>query len=431
MLQFRVRRILFVASPTACLNWCGVLNYMKKRLVVIGEYFPPRLGGGRRLFEIMKRLSTKYDIRFIVVPPSYVTFIRKIEFVTNKEKQIFCENMIGYNIGLPRLILKLWRKRFLLPYMLTMMHLFFKVMKKLIELKPSTIIIDAPSPYSGLLGAICGRILNKKLLIEYNDMQAFYAVEMLEGKVNTFLKNVLILIEDNIIKSAWKVTAISDFVRRYASRRQDRKDIIVIPNGVDLQVFDPRISGTETRSQLGIGNETKLCVYAGRIEKCVGAEIVLETAKLLQKRTDIEFMIVGEGDSRMINRLSRLGNVVLTGLVPMQSVPKYLAAADIVLVPFSNSIASHAISPLKIFEALAMGKPVIARSVSGVREVITDNYDGILISSGPKKWASEIINLIDNPVKALFLGENARKTARKYEWDRLARKFDDVINARA
>lgn len=398
---------------------------------MIGEYFPPRLGGGRRLFEIMKRLSCKYDIRFIVVPPSYITFIRKIESVTEKENQIFCEDMIGYRIGLPRLVWKFWRKRFLLPYGLTMMYLLFKVMNKIIELKPCIIIIDAPSPYSGLLGVVCGKILNKKLLVEYNDMQAFYAVEMLESKVNMFVKNVLISIEDSIIKSGWKVTAISDFVGQYASRRQGRRDIIVIPNGVDFQVFDPKISGTEIRSQLGIRNDTKLCVYTGRIEKCVGAEIILETAKLLQKRTDIKFMIVGEGDSRIMNKLSRLDNVVLTGLVPKESVPKYLAAANIVLVPFSNSIASHAVSPLKLYEALAMGKPIITSAVSGVREVITDNYDGILISSGPKKWASAIIDLIDNPVKASFLGENARKTARKYDWDLLARKFDDVIDTRA
>lgn len=402
---------------------------MKKGLVVISEYFPPRLGGGRRLFEIMKRLSHKYNIRFIIVPPSYVAFIRKIESVTNKENQFFCEDMIGYKIGLPRLLWKLWRKRFLLPYTLTMMYLFFRVMKKLIELNPCIIIIDAPSPYSGLLGVVCSKILNKKLLIEYNDLQALYAVEMLENKVNMFVKNVLIFLEDNIIKSGWKVTTISDFIRWYASSRHSRRDITVIPNGVDLHVFNPKIDGVKIRNQFGIGNKTKLCVYTGRIEKCVGAEIILETAKLLQRRKDIKFMIVGEGDLRMMNKLSRLGNVVLTGLVPKESVPKYLAAASIVLVPFSNSIASHGISPLKLFEALAMGKPVIASAVSGVREVITDNYDGTFISNDPEKWASAIINLIDDPIKALFLGENARKTAQKYDWDHLARKFDNVIDA--
>lgn len=400
---------------------------MKKRIVVIGEYFPPRLGGGRRLFEIMKRLSYKYDIHFVTVPPSYVAFIRKIDFFVTEDNQVSYEGMIGHKIGLPRLILRLWTRRILIPYALTMMYLFFRVIEKLIQLKPYVVVIDAPSPYSGFLGVVCSRVLNKKLLTEYNDLQAFYALDVLENKKSLIVRNLLVSIEDFNIKSGWKVTATTNFIKDYAVNRDLRKDITVIPDGVDSKVFHPKIDGRNIRKKFGIEKEMKLCIYSGRIEKSVGAEIILQTSKLLEKRKDIKFMIVGEGNLQIINKLSKCKNVVMTGLIPKGNVPEYLAAADIVLVPLSNTIASHSFSPLKLFEALAMGKPVIASAVSGVKEVITHNFDGILVSNNPEDWASAIIYLIENSRKASFVGRNGRETAKKYDWNQLAKKFDCVI----
>ena len=399
-----------------------------KRLLVIGEYFPPRLGGGRRLFELLTVLSSKYDIRAVVIPPAYVTFIRRSEDSQNQEDdRIVINNMVGYKLGLPNIFQKIRGKSFVIPFGLVMFYFFFKIVKKMIKLKPSLVIIDAPSPYSGFLGFLACKLLRIKFIIEYNDIQALYAVEILDNNVNFVAKNVLSFIEHQIIKGGQRATAISGFVKDYAEYTHGRKDLTVIPNGADLELFNPRVNGDELRKRYGLSLGIKLCVYAGRIEKCVGADTILQTATLLKSRRDIKFMIVGEGDSRMTNELSKLDNVIMTGLVSRESVPKYLAAADMILVPLSCSVASHGISPLKLFESLAMGKIVIATNVTGVREIITNNYDGILLSNSPDLWASAIIELSSDPKKCSFLGENAIRTAQNYSWNKLAEKFDEVI----
>ncbi|NIM44323.1 MAG: glycosyltransferase, partial [Nitrososphaeria archaeon] len=238
------------------------------------------------------------------------------------------------------------------------------------------VIVNNTSAYTGLLGLVSSKLMNKKLLVEYNDLQALYTVELLKGRLNESLLKplgrLLVSIEDVIVKNGWKVTAITGFIKRYAEERGTRRDITVIPDGVDTDFFNPSgFDRREIRSKYGIRDEEILCVYAGRIDICAGGELLVETVDLLDHR-NIRFMLVGEGDPSLLKECCRRPNVILTGLVAREDVPRYLVAADIILVPFPDNLASHSISPLKLFEALAMEKIVIASDVSGIREVVTE-----------------------------------------------------------
>lgn len=411
----------------------GVESFMKKRVVVIAEYFPPRLGADRRIFELMKRLSKKYDIHFITLPSSYTLFIKKIDSYNREENQVLYEGMRGHRLGLPKPIWKLWAKSFIFAFAVTVFYLCLQMMKKTAQLKPEIIIINNTSVYTGLLGFVCSKILNKKLLVDYNDLQALYTVELVRKRVNGFLLStlgrILVLIEDIIVRHGWKVTAITAFIKNYAFVRNTRKDIVVIPDGVDTDLFDPAKSrGADIRFKYGITNEEKLCVYTGRIDECAGAGIILETAKLLKSESNVKFMVVGEGDPQVTNEFYKCDNVILTGLIAKETVPEYLAAGDIVLVPFPNNIASHSISPLKLFEALAMEKPVIASAVSGIKEVASQGFDVTLASANPKYWASTVMELVKNCNKTTCRRGNGRKIVReKYDWSHLAEEFSKII----
>ena len=401
---------------------------------MIAEYFPPRLGADRRIFELMKRLSKKYDVHFITLPPSYTLFIRKIDSYNKVENQVLFAGMRGHRLGLLKLIWKLWTKSFLFAFAVTLSYLCLQMIKKTAQLKPDVIIINNTSVYTGLLGFVCSKIFNKKLLVEYNDLQALYTIELVGKRVNGFLlptlRRILVLMEDIIVRHGWKVTAITGFIKNYAFARNTRKDIIVIPDGVDTSLFDPtKVNGAEIRFKHGIGNEERLCVYAGRIDECAGAEIILETAKLLNSKKNIKFMIVGEGDPQILNKFSKCDNVILTGPITKESVPEYLAAADIVLVPFPNNVASHSVSPLKLFEALSMEKPVIASAVSGIKEVVCQDFDGILVPADPKYWVSAVMELTKNYNETKIRRESNRKIMReKYDWDHLAKEFSKIID---
>jgi glycosyltransferase involved in cell wall biosynthesis len=403
------------------------------RIVVIAEYFPPRLGGDRRIFELMKRLSRKYEIHFLTLPQSYTLFIRRIESYRKEEDCFSYEGMTGHRLALPKPLLKTWNRSFVLSFALTLPFLCFQTIKKVVELKPDVIIINNTSIYTGLIGFVCSKVLNKKLLVEYNDLQALYTIELVRKKINKsllpVLGRILVLIEDVIVKHGWKVTAITGFIKDYAFVRNTRRDIVVISDGVDTDLFDPgKRGGIEIRSKYGIGEAARLCVYTGRIDECAGAELILKTAELLKSERNVKFMVVGEGDTQIVNEFSKCDNVILTGLVSKESVPDYLAAADIVLVPFPDSVASHSVSPLKLFEALAMEKKVIASEISGIREIVGQDFDGILVPANPARWASAVKELASKRTEPVHgTGNNRVLIREKYDWNHLAAEFGKVL----
>lgn len=412
-----------------------VLKIMKKRIAIIAEYFPPRLGSDRRIFELMKRLSKKYDIHFITLPPSYTLFIRKIDSHDKGRDEVTYEGMRGHRLSLPKLVSRLWTKSFLIAFVATEIYLCLQMLKKIVQLRPHIIIINDTSVYTGLLGFVCSKIMNKKLLVDYNDLMGLYTFDLIGKKVNGLLQRILgrmlILVEDTLVRHGWKVTTITVFIRNYAWTRNVRKDIVVVPNGVDIGLFDPtRVTGEETRSKYGVQDGEKLGVYAGRVEEVAGSKIILETAKLLKHQEKIKFMIVGEGNPEMLNELSKCDNVILTGRVPREDIPRYLAAADFVFVPFPDNVASHGISPLKLFEALAMEKSVIASAISGIKEAVCLDPNVILVSNDPNRWASAVTELVENSERSIQQGQNSREVIRqKYDFDHLATVFDKVIES--
>lgn len=412
-----------------------VLIIMKRRIAVIAEYFPPRLGADRRIFELMKRLSKKYDIHFITLPPSYTLFIRKIDPHDEEKHEVTYEGMQGHRLGLPKLVMRLWTKSFLIAFVVTEIYLCLQMLKKMVQLRPHMVIINDTSVYTGLLGFVCSKIMNKKLLVDYNDLMGLYTFELIGKKMNGLLQRILgrmlILVEDTLVRHGWKVTAITVFIRNYAWTRNVRKDIVVVPNGVDIGLFDPtRVTGEEIRSKYGVRDGEKLGVYAGRVDEVAGSKIILETAKLLKHQEKIKFMIVGEGNPEMLNELSKCDNVILTGRVPKEDIPRYLAAADFVFVPFPDNVASHGISPLKLFEALAMEKPVIASAISGIKEAVCLDPNVILVSNDPNCWASAVTELVENSERSIQQGQNSREVVRqKYDFDHLATAFDKVIES--
>lgn len=409
---------------------------MPKKIAVIVEYFPPRLGGDRRIYELMYRLSSKYDIHFLILPPSYTMFIRKIEKCASKSEATFVHaGMKGHHLNIPQWISNLWNKHFLQAFPITMSYLALKLTSKMAALKPDVVIISHASVYVGLLGFVSSKVTIKKLLVEYNDLQALYTFELMKAKIpqvaHLLVKNLLMIQEDMIVKNSWKVTAITDYIKEYAANRKTRFDIQVIPDGVDTNVFNPaKFDGSKIRHKFKIGKDEKVCLYAGRIELIAGSGILLETAKLLERRVDIKFMIIGEGNPEIANQFTRRQNIIYVGPLPKEEVPRYIAAADVVLVPFAKGIASHSISPLKLFEALSMEKAVVASKISGIEEVVKNRFYGMLVSDDPHEWASAIFKIVNGGGSAAAGKRNRDIVIRKYDWAFLSNQFSEIVEGK-
>jgi glycosyltransferase involved in cell wall biosynthesis len=190
--------------------------------------------------------------------------------------------------------------------------------------------------------------------------------------------------------------------------RQAEK-VYLVPNGVDIERFNPSLDGSHTKRRWGIGDDVKVVFTLRGHEPKYGIEYLLRAASLL-KRDDVIFVIGGDGSLRPYHeRLAvDLGigkKTFFVGKIPQGEVPYYYAMSDIVVVPSLQEAFGLVVS-----EALACGKPVIGTKVGGIPDQILDGHNGFLVKpKDPKEIADKILWLLENPDAAKQMGLNGRK----------------------
>jgi glycosyltransferase involved in cell wall biosynthesis len=416
--------------------WGRLVAETKTRIAIIAEYFPPRLGGDRRIYELVSRLPrSKYKVFFITLPPSYVLFISRMRKESIHDSEASHLGMMAIVIGYPDMLLRLWRKTFLAAYALTLAYLIPRALVGLRRSSPKLIIVNNTSVYTGLMGLFLSLITRTKLLVDFNDLESEYTYEKVQDRIPRSLQGAVRLtlktLEDIILRRSNSVVTVhTQFLRRYAESKHKKK-ILYVPDGVDIGRFTPdNVSKADCdalRQRLGLG-DARVCVYAGRIDWNIGGRLLLRVLKLLnEKPASIRCLILGEGEPDLIDQMKQLNTTLYLGLRPPEEVPKYIALADVVLIPYPQTRASHSVSPLKLFEAMAMGKPVVASNVSGVRDVIEDGWNGILVDDKPEEWVRAIETVMKDGGLCSRLSKNALATAPKYDWNILSRDFENAI----
>ncbi len=179
-------------------------------------------------------------------------------------------------------------------------------------------------------------------------------------------------------------------------------------NGVDAELFAPRPRDGEFLKQWGLERKF-VCSYVGTIGMAHGLEVVIRAARDLQEqgRTDIAFLIVGDGARR--SELERLAaqegvqqHVIFTGRMSRDQMPTVLASSDACLVHLRKTELFETVVPSKIFETMAMGRPIIMGVRGESREIVkaagaaiemepeseTDLVNGLLKLADDARFAS-------------------------------------------
>jgi glycosyltransferase involved in cell wall biosynthesis len=203
--------------------------------------------------------------------------------------------------------------------------------------------------------------------------------------------------------------------------------ILVLPDGVDLIQFAPNLDKIEARQRLGLERDTPMCMYAGHLHPGRGIEEIFAAAGQLPH---IQFIFVGGWDKdvekhRNIAQRNGLNNVMFQGYVPHAEVPLYLFAADILLMPYSATlITADRCSPLKMFEYLAAGRPIISSNLPILHSVLRPEENALLIQpDSAAELTQAIIRILAEPNLAEHLSQNARRDSQQYSWDERAQRI--------
>jgi glycosyltransferase involved in cell wall biosynthesis len=209
----------------------------------------------------------------------------------------------------------------------------------------------------------------------------------------------------------------------------------VIPNGVRVGKFEAA-KGDKIREKLDLSPEADVIVFTGALYRHRGIELLLRALPLLQGRThDVKVMIVGDGpDLEYLKALSRElsidQDVIFAGLVPYHEVPNYLAAANVAIGPLIKHPRTADSAPIKIFEYMAAGKPIIARKDTVSDKILIDEHNGLQTHSDePQEIARKLEELLADRKKARRLGENGQQLVKqKYDWKILAKKTIEIYS---
>jgi glycosyltransferase involved in cell wall biosynthesis len=210
------------------------------------------------------------------------------------------------------------------------------------------------------------------------------------------------------------------------SRLGARRALTVVPDGVRLT------PGRQFRPSRAA--RSPVIVYAGHLYPWKGVDVLLRALALLP---DVQGIVIGghpaERDLKRIKDLAAslkiTDRVRFTGQVSRADVPPWLEQGDVLVMPHSaTTVSERYASPLKLFEYMAAGKPIVASDVSSIREVLRDGENACLVPpADPAALAAGIMRVVSDPALAERIARRAFEEAADYTWARRAERLETVL----
>jgi glycosyltransferase involved in cell wall biosynthesis len=222
------------------------------------------------------------------------------------------------------------------------------------------------------------------------------------------------------------VTITDALAQELAQRFGPRRARLTIPDGV-------RSPGSASVDALEHGDRPHV-VYAGHLYPWKGVDVLIEAvARLPGVACTIVGGLAGEPDLlRLEHRAAALGirdRVRFTGMVRPTEVAAHLEAADVLVLPNTPSgVSERYTSPLKLFEYLAAGRPIVASDLPALREVVRHGVDAWLVTPGdPAALAAGVAHVLAERDLAARLADAGRARAASFTWDARAARLDELF----
>lgn len=238
--------------------------------------------------------------------------------------------------------------------------------------------------------------------------------------------------EKKTLKGADKVITINEALKDYAIRLGAvPNETVVLGAGIDLHRFSPTVDGGNIRKEYGLELDDIVLFFMGWLYEFSGLrEVAMGLAKLRDKYPYVKLMIVGEGD--LYDELEGIRekyeceeSIILTGQQPYEKIPTLVSASDICLLPAYNNDIMRDIVPIKMYEYMACGKPIISTSLPGVMKEFGEG-NGVVYVDDPSKVLEGAVKIIEEGLVEVY-GVKARKFVKPYSWDRITTEFEDTL----
>jgi glycosyltransferase involved in cell wall biosynthesis len=299
-------------------------------------------------------------------------------------------------------------------------------------LQPDVVIGTSPTFFAAMAAASFAKRRKIPFIMEVRDLWPAIFVQL--GVLrNRHLIRWLERLEMRLYQQATKVVVVTESFRQLLIKRGLPKGkVFTIPNGADIDFWGPRTASSELRRRLNL-EDRFVVLYIGAHGISHALERVLDAAFESRESRKIHFLFVGEGaeKERLVRRAQELGlkNVTFLDSVAKDEVREFYALADVCLVPLKDIPLFKTFIPSKMFEIMAMARPIIG-SVRGEAADILRCSGGALVVEPEDGLAiaQAVLQLYRNQNQARELGRQGREfVAAHYSRRVLAAAYIDVM----
>ena len=394
------------------------------KVIYFAEHFTtPKLGGAVRPYQMAKRLIEHGHHVTMVCGGDHKMF----DFPETRKKNIYRGDVDG--IDVIQISLPYSNNDSVAKRAITFLKFARKAMGIALREDYDLLFATSTPLTDGLPGIIAKWFRRKKFVFEVRDLWPELPKAL--GLKNPFLLWGMSVLEKRSYHAADACIGLSpgicDGIRR---RSQKGKPIVMVPNGCDLDIFNPTSSKPDVIP--GVKPSDTVAVFTGAHGIANGLDAVLDMATVLKKRNrdDIKMVFVGEGKMKagLVERAEKegLNNCIFLGHMPKKELYEVMARADIGMMVLANVPAFYyGTSPNKFFDYIASGLPVVNNYPGWLADMINENKCGIAVEpEKPEQFADAVIELAEHPALRKEYGINGRTLAeREFARDLLGAKF--------
>lgn len=405
-----------------------------KNIWILNHYaVPPEIGTMNRHFYFAKNLAKmghnvtifaastihNTDVNMIKDTSKYQTmkfnnipfvFIRACAYYGNGAKRI--KNMFDYALRL------------------------LSVSKKFDDIKPDIIYASSVHPLTWISGYKLAKRYNARFIAETRDLWPETLVSMGKIRKKSILARLLYRIEKYIYLKADKYIFTLPGGKDYIeSIGLDSSKVRYINNGIDLEKFNEnKILFNYSDGDVD-GNLKFKVVYTGSMGMANSLDYLIKSAKIIQDKglSDIQFLLFGDGylKSELEQYIldNNISNVIFKGSVEKKYIPSILSKCDLnAITGKSIDLYKYGISPNKMFDYFASGKPILSNIECGY-DILKEYGCGVTVKGGSTEALAEgIIKFYEMSKKEYYLYcNNALKAARDFDFKILSQKLEEII----
>lgn len=329
------------------------------RFIILTQYYPPETGAPQNRLHSLCRFLVKHNhqVRVVTALPSYP----KNEIFEGYRGCLSKYEEID-SVPVYRTWIYVSRSRGIFSRLLNYFSFVITAFCKLLMMKRADYLVcESPPLFLGITAVLISRIKRTKLVFNVSDLWPESA-EKLDLVTNKFVLKLSYQLEAWIYKRSYLISGQTKGIVKSIESRFPEKRVVWFPNGVDFDFFGHAHAAFNWRGKLNIEESDFVILYAGIIGHAQGLEVILNAAEINQ-HAFVKFVIVGDGPEKeklvKLTETKGLTNVIFFPNLEKAKIPSLIQMCDTYLVPLKKLDLFKGAIPSKLFEPLAIGKPIL------------------------------------------------------------------------